>query len=254
MYLDKFTSKFTDFLRPNLFAVYIYPKAKFENNYTEEGINLLCHEASIPFHTFTTVDVFYNNKTHSTINKIDYDPISFTFYVDKFNKVLNFFDEWKKQIINENFQFGFYDDYISQIYIHVFDKLGEIAVSTVIEEAYPVNINPITLSYGENDVIMNLQTSFKFKEIKHFYFDRTKQQGPMEWIKENQNQFNLGTARNLVNMVEKMKNLAYMVKNGNVYDAISQGGNFYNSILKNAKQGGIVDQSMDMVNKAKKSF
>ena len=249
MDLEHLTAQFTDFLRPNLFEVYIFPKTNFAN-FDDDGIGVLCNEASLPFYTFTTTDMFYNNKNYSFVNKIDFDPISISFYVDKFNKVLKFFDLWKNQIIDENYQFGYYDDYISQIMVNVLDTRGEFAVTAILHDAFLLNINPINLAFSESDAVMHMQASFKFNHIDYFFHDRAKQEGPMQWIKDSgYNWLTLANLRRGINLVEKLKNYRHMIKNGNVYDLISEGGNVFNTVFKGARQGSVLNGITGIVKK-----
>lgn len=265
--LSQLSAKFTDFLRPNLYAVYIFPKSNFAN-YTDLGLALLCNEAAFPFFTLITTDVFYNNHENSVVNKIDFDPVSFSFFVDKFNKTLKFFDDWRKIMIDENYMIGFYDDYISQIDIELIDRAGNTAAIASLMDAYPINIEAINLSYGENDTIINLQTSFKFKHIEYSFVDRPQQTAaddaaaPKTW----KDYVNLSNIRKGVNMISKIKDYRRMIENGNVYDAVTQAGNIF-SITKGSRQGGLLgdavnifkqpktsNKSFDIISKAEKLF
>lgn len=265
MNISDLTSNFTDFLRPNLYLTYIMPKKRFADF---ENLGLICNEATFPYHTFNTTDTFYNNRNYSFVNKIDYDPATFSFFVDKFNKTFKFFDAWNKQIIDENFMLGFYDDYVAQIDIELIDRLGDVAAIATLIDAFPVNINSIALSYGENDSVMNMQVSFKFREISYEFIDRPKQQKlDVSNLSYWKDLFTVGNLRKGVNMISKLKNYRYMIENGNVYDIVSQAGSIFSGIKSSRAGSSIesavnifknvepkVDKGYDMVSKVKGLF
>lgn len=242
--INDLTSKFSDFLRPNLYAVYIFPKSNFAD-YEDYGIGLLCNQASFPFYTFTTVNAWYNNKQNYLINKIDYDPITFSFFVDKFNKTLKFFDLWRKQIIDDDHKIGFYDDYISFIDIEIIDGNGETAAIATLENAFPINIESIPLSYDANDQIINMSVSFQFNNIIYDFVDRAKQQKIKTSIETPSNL--LSKIRQGVNMVSKIKNYGYMIQNANAYDIVTNSNTAFNRLSSNS--GG-----NDMIGNASKMF
>jgi len=172
--LDDLKTKFSDFLRPNIYVIYITPNKPFYQQDTNL-IGILCHEATFPFYTFTTNSFFYNNVETHLLNKIDYDPATFNFYVDKDNVILGFFDAWFKQMINEDHQFGYYDDYISTIDIEMYDRRFQLAAKATLRDAFPINLESMNLAYAQNDTITNLQVSFQFKQIE-YTFQRTNKQ------------------------------------------------------------------------------
>jgi hypothetical protein len=130
-----------------------------------EKIQNFVRTANFPFHTFEKTDSFYNGKSHGSIHKVDYDPIPITFNLDTENHVKRFFIEWSKLIMDENRNFGYKDDYVGRITIILLDRNGNEKAEAVLEDAYPLNIDPVSLSYDENDSINQATISFSFSSI-----------------------------------------------------------------------------------------
>lgn len=155
-------SNFTNFLRPNLYRVYI--TAPFSSG-IDESIFFLCKNAAFPFHTINTEKFFYNNINYNFAQSIDYDPINLVFTLDNNNKVFSFFDEWNGIIKNDNRQIGYKSDYAGQIDIEVVDNKNRIRMIAFLFGAFPVNMEDIQLSYEEKDTLMNLSVNFIFDDI-----------------------------------------------------------------------------------------
>ena len=222
--INDLTSGFSDFLRPNLYVIGITPRKNFYKQ-DKNSLGILCHEATFPFYTFTTNSFYYNNKETHVVNKIDYDPATFNFYVDKDNVLLGFFDAWFKQIINENHQYGYYDDYVSEIEIVIMDRREQTSAIATLVDAFPINMESFSLGYAQNDAILNLQVSFQFKEVKYEFLKAPKQidsnkiQEPKTW----KDFITLGNIRRGVNMTSQIKKYGKLLKNPNAYDIIAHG-------------------------------
>jgi len=215
--LDELKTSFSDFLRPNIYVIYITLNKPFHQQDTNL-IGILCHEATFPFYTFTTNSFFYNNVESHILNKIDYDPATFNFYVDKDNVILGFFDSWFKRMLNENHQFGYYDDYVSTIDIEMYDRRFQLAAKATLIDAFPINLESLNLAYAQNDAILNLQVSFQFKQIE-YTFQRTDKQSFIDKYRLDQNIPTKVTKG--ISIVSKMKD-ANVVKNLSKYDVVAK--------------------------------
>lgn len=221
--IEDLKANFSDFNRPNLYGVYISPKANFYNQGDRNLIGMLAHEATYPGFTFTTEGFWSNNVQTQFINKIDYDPITFSFYIDRDNNILKFFDAWKKQILDEYYRLRFYDEYISTIEIELMDRqLNTTAIATIID-AFPVNIEPIQLAYSQNDTVMSITVSFQFKKVDYFIVD-TQAQPKSDLAMKTKSWKDYVTLENLrrgVNLVSKIKSYRRIVENPNAYDIVT---------------------------------
>lgn len=252
--IDDFKSEFSDFLRPNLYAIYISPRVNFTNQ-DKNRIGMLCHEASFPFHTFTTNSYRYNNLETHFVNKIDYDPITFTFYVDRDNILLDFFDKWRKQIIDDSHRLNYFDNYTAQIEIEIFDRQLNTAGMATLSDAFPVNIGSIPLAYAQNDALMTMQVSFQIRKIDYDFFTVPKQQKqegkPKSWMDD----IIIESKRSKISKIslaDKMKSYRKIIKNVSPYNILDKSKRISKDINKITGVSGKGD--FDIVGKVSKLF
>lgn len=92
-----------------------------------------------------------------------FEPVTMTFYVDKEMKVKLFFDEWLSNIQNPFTRtFAYYEDYISNIDVIVYDTQLNSRYKVSMYEAYPKSISAIQMDYNNKDV-MRIQVTFQYK-------------------------------------------------------------------------------------------
>jgi hypothetical protein len=157
---------FSDVLRPNRYRVEFHVPFANEELQTE-SFSYLCTEATFPFFTVNTIESWYNNRTQSFASKIDYDPVSFSFIVDKSQKILKFLDSWRMMMIDEKHRIAYKDEYAGMIDVYLMDNLMVDKASCRMVNAYPINTDSIPLSYESNDQAMKVTTSFKFDWVEY---------------------------------------------------------------------------------------
>lgn len=184
----------SDFLRPNRYEVIFHSSySKFnkliDNKYGKLGETLFnkytnnlgrtirsvfdtdigrhCKSVSFPFYTFNTIDSFINNKTMNVINKIDYDPVSFTFLLDAEKKILDFLLSWKSLIIDQKYRYGYRDDYRTDIEIIMHHLHDSEVISCKLKNAFLINIDPIELGTELRDQISEITFSVQYDDIEY---------------------------------------------------------------------------------------
>jgi hypothetical protein len=161
MFLENLKAMFSDFLRPNLFQV------TFSGNlFGDYEFGFLTKAATYPFMTYNTTSVQYNNLPRHFANQVDYDPISFEFLVDDGLKVLRFFDNWRKLVMNDGSRtFNYKDEYSGNIEIELWNRKQFMRAKCIILDAFPVNIDNVALAMDANDQIMSLNVSFRYDDV-----------------------------------------------------------------------------------------
>jgi hypothetical protein len=227
MSINDLKANFSDFLRPNLYTVYIFPRATFfeQDQYSKNLIGMLCHQATLPFYTYTTNSMWFDNRETHFVNKIDYDPATFVFYADRENRILRFFDAWRAQIMDDSHRLNYYDEYISEVEIEIFDRQFNVAGIATMNDAYPVNVESIQLGYASRDAIMEVQVTFQFKSVSYEFFELAPQDKVMQLTKpwSWKDFLTVGNLRRGVNMISKMKNYRRVISNPTAYDIVTQG-------------------------------
>ena len=167
MFLESLKASFSDFLRPNYYQV------TFTGNlFGEREFGFLTKGATYPFFTYNTIQAYYNNLPRNFVNSVDYDPINFEFLVDDGLKVLRFFDNWRKLIMNDGSRtFNYKDEYSGNIEIELWNRKQFMRAKCTILDAFPVNIDNIALAMDANDQLMSITAGFRYDDIIYEFDD-----------------------------------------------------------------------------------
>lgn len=130
---------------------------------TLEKIMMFCEQTQLPGMNMATTAI----RTYGEVREMPYEkmfePVTMTFYVDKEMKVKLFFDEWLSNIQNPFTRtFAYYEDYISNIDVIVYDTQLNSRYKVSMYEAYPKSISAIQMDYNNKDV-MRIQVTFQYK-------------------------------------------------------------------------------------------
>jgi len=139
---------------------------KFFANSKLSDYVLLCDRAELPGTSFSTVDVTpYGESREIATNRI-YDPLDLTFYADIGLNIKKFFDYWINSIINPiSNNHSYYDDYVTDITIIVFDIQGNPRYKVELLEVFPKNIGSISLSYDDPN-IMRIPVTIIYRDYR----------------------------------------------------------------------------------------
>lgn len=138
------------------------------NNHILNGnktIDVMCHTAQLPSKRLLTTG--YNNLLlpKQLPYFVEYDEITFTFYCDTEYSVRDYFDIWFDTVFNTHSKtVNYYNEYVSNINIYTLDTEGNINYGVVLEEAYPIAINEVELSYASQNEIQEISVTFAYKK------------------------------------------------------------------------------------------
>jgi len=147
------------------------------DNANAEIVRLSCAEASLPGSSLATIEINndYSGVTEKHAYRRLYDnEASFTFYVDKEYKIIDFFENWIAWISGENsiegqkdrvynYRFNFPDSYKSDsLFITKFERdyTGR-RLSYQFINAFPISINSMPVSY-ESSQLLKCTVSFTY--------------------------------------------------------------------------------------------
>jgi len=93
-----------------------------------------------------------------------FDDVSATFYVSSDHKEQKFFNDWQNIAARpEDFNIGYYYDYVSAVDIYQLDERGTRRLGIRLIEAFPKTIGPISMSYANANQIEKMAINFKYK-------------------------------------------------------------------------------------------
>jgi hypothetical protein len=167
--INDFKSSFTkDVARTNRFDVNIpIPLTLIPYVSSAKSLTYRCENAQLPGRTFATTE----QKTYGPIEKYpyltSYNDIDLTFIIDDDMNQKVFFDAWLNYInpqYNNNFRFK--SDYSTVITVNQYDVSNELTYSIDLIDAYPISMNQLDLSWGD-DGYHKLSVTFAYTYWKN---------------------------------------------------------------------------------------
>ena len=160
-----------NFASPNLFRVEITSNNPLgTNSRIRERLSLVCHNAQIPGLTMVATDKDLTYR--SNVRQKTYDDITLAFHCNDDMLELKYFQDWMENMVDPSTnRVGFYNNYIGTITVHKLSKQlnknntadsNATTLVTVINEAYPKRIEPLSLDYSGTGV-MSLSVNFSYR-------------------------------------------------------------------------------------------
>lgn len=150
-------------MRNNRFSVFFNIPSAISSIKDLRKVMLYCDSAALPSVTVETTQA----RTFGEFREMPYnrlfDNVQLSFYVDNSMQVKLLFDSWINSIqdpVTRNF--NYYNNYITDMTIDVFDISDKSRYQVTLYQAYPKSISAITLDYANKD-IMKLQVSMNYK-------------------------------------------------------------------------------------------
>lgn len=143
---------------------------------------------------------------YGTVENVAYGinsgDVTMQFIVDSQSDILFFFEDWFDRVVNRDskggadmrsnnskdmapYEVGFKDNYACPaINVFVYDRSNRNVFEYNIFDAYPVNLQSINLSWGDENSLMKLNVTFAFTDFKINRPRKTKAQDYSDQLKE----------------------------------------------------------------------
>lgn len=197
-------------------------------------LNLMCESTELPSIHIDTIGMQYYGEIIDVPNKKSYGSISTTFYVDTSMYIKLFFDRWQEAIINpESRTFSFYNDYIANLAIGVFDKHGLQHSQVILFEAFPKTVSAVTLSQESRD-IMKVTVGWSYRYARSFMFENSVTANSVKSGKERKQTLSdtiMGYAGNFKDYQDRFNNMTGDVSR-------------VQSLIKGGDLGGLIGQNL----------
>jgi len=105
---------------------------------------------------------------------VQFTDISMTFLADQEGTIYRYFYSWINQVIDFNgsqnyagrpsYRVGYKDDYTTDIYIFVYDNVGNISKTITLIDAFPISMNEISLDWNGQNTTMKISVNFAYRE------------------------------------------------------------------------------------------
>lgn len=132
---------------------------------TTRGLNIMCHSAQLPGLGLVTSEHKHNKSNEKVAYDVIFDDLSLQFRVSKdmYEKVI--LDSWLNEIYDhKKHAFSYRDEYLTDIFIHQLDDVGNRVYSIQIIEAFPLTISPIGISHESGDTFHILEAQFAYRK------------------------------------------------------------------------------------------
>jgi len=163
---------------PNRYEVVIIPPAKVggggqenifnnsERNANVRDISMRVESVILPGRTLTTVQEsnVYGPDREIVEGVTFADEISIDFQASSGLDERVFFENWQRQAFNEdNFNIGYYKDYIGEMQIYLLDSQNQRRYGLRILEVFPKTVTANQLSYAAATEILKTNVTFSFR-------------------------------------------------------------------------------------------
>lgn len=128
-------------------------------------IQIFCHTCQLPMRSLAT----FEHKTHigppyKAPYSTNYEPVTFTFYADKYMNSRRFFDHWQQRVSHvwSNMNY-FMDEFKGTVIITTLDQEGKPGYKVKLYDAFPINVGAVDLSYSQNNALTNVSVTLSYR-------------------------------------------------------------------------------------------
>lgn len=136
----------------------------------ERDIKYRCIACTLPGKLLNTTERSTYGPNRKIANSAMYQDINFSFIVSDTMSELGYFTQWLNTIVSNTVLEGtsthdvaYYDDYIGSLSITQYNKSGVATRKIQLKEAYPININEISLGWEQNNDYIKVDVTMAYK-------------------------------------------------------------------------------------------
>lgn len=132
------------------------------------GLDLMCSQTELPGKTINTSETKYNGDVQKIGNSLMYGNQQFTFKVSRDMYEKTIIDEWMNMVVNpETHEISYLDVYAVNINVFQMDESDTITHAIELVDAFPVMMNPLTLSNSEHNNTHELMVQFAYRKWRN---------------------------------------------------------------------------------------
>ena len=151
----------------------MYPSSSERNSMQtqmQRSVGVFCNALTIPDRKIETMPVKVHGPVRNYVFEHSYEPITLTFYADKFLRERMYFELWQKcAISNETHNVNYYDDYVSQINIFGLGSFAsrqerdDVTYMVSLIDCYPTSIGAVEMASETNDIVQfTVELSYRY--------------------------------------------------------------------------------------------
>lgn len=157
-------------MKPSKFYVTITRPLSLGSGDDERTLPFLCEATQLPGVALTlesTRPLTYDAEQKRP-NGVNFTDISLTFYADNSGTIFNYFHRWIHYISNfsqkqsNQYLMEYPDKYRGTLNLYVLDVAQNQVLTYTMYEAFPYQVDPIPVSWGDSDQIVRFNATFTF--------------------------------------------------------------------------------------------
>lgn len=127
-------------------------------------LGMYVKEINMPGRILGTESFGSDQVVEYSVNSYEFDPMNIQFMCTPSLKERQFFLDWMN-IANESGtnKFGYYDEYVANIVIYVYDRQGNAKAVCEISDCVPIRVSDMSMSYEANSQLAIFDVTFRFK-------------------------------------------------------------------------------------------
>lgn len=158
-----------------LFGDVIKTVRSFSGSNTSEmtrGLEVMCSQTELPGKMINVSETKYNGDVYKVASSVTYGQHQFVFKVTKDMYEKNVLDSWMKKMINPiTHELAYMEEYSTDVTIFQLDMQDNPVHGVILRDAFPVTLNPLTLSNLEQNNTHELMVQFAYKRWENLDLD-----------------------------------------------------------------------------------
>lgn len=147
-------------------------------------LSMRCETANFPGRSILTTENRIYGPTRKYAYGTNHGELSMSFLCSKNFRERVFFEQWQENIVGldklndtyNTYSMGYYDDYTANLGIRQYNEAGGKEYSVLFRRAYPVNIGPMELDRGSEDLQrFSVDFTFEYWTRSSDWFDEAMQ-------------------------------------------------------------------------------
>lgn len=137
-----------------------------DTNLLDTLLPLYCTTMSIPPRNIMSSPVRLEHAQYEMPYGISYEPVTFTFYMDREHKIRRFFKTWYDTVYNNNTNgLAFQSSYAVNIDLKVFDRKDNETFGVVLKNAWPKSIGDLQYNTAGQGEVLTMQVQFVYERM-----------------------------------------------------------------------------------------
>jgi len=142
-------------------------------------VQAFCNSISMPERTAVSKAIKHNGPKRNFVYDYSSQPITATFYTDKFLRERSYFELWQQCAFSTTtHNYNFYDNYVSDVNIFQLGQFAsqqerdDVTYAVKLFDCYPKTISEVSYSHAPTTDVQTFTVTFDFRYWVNYFIDR----------------------------------------------------------------------------------